>query len=385
MACNDIEQMTVRPLVSVIIPCYQQGRYVSDAIASVVEQTYPRIEAIVVNDGSTDDTAKVAASFGDSVRYVAQENRGLSAARNTGLLECTGDYVVFLDADDVLLPDMVSRMVGAIGIAGNSTAAHCGCMITPDDLRDTNWVWACKEEGDLFARLCFGNLFPVHAALTPKAVLEKAGPFDTTLRASEDWDMWLRVAHSGARWVRVPEVLVKYRQHPQTMGKTLDFVLEGTKIVLGRGRAMAAGVSEANDFDSSKFEEAWCLHVLRIAAIPVLEGRFEECRSLLRAELDQDLTSLRPEEMGRVFWESCAGVANIPSREWEALWAKHGSKLLSFVVLLDSLTNQDGFALRFLSGMGPLRQLLRDRQRLTSIENSTSYRLSRRIAGLKFW
>jgi glycosyltransferase involved in cell wall biosynthesis len=90
-------------LVSVIIPCYNHARYLGQAIESVLDQSYPRVEIIVVDDGSTDHTTQVAARY-SGVHYVRQENQGLSAARNTGLRQSRGDFPVFLDADDLLLP-----------------------------------------------------------------------------------------------------------------------------------------------------------------------------------------------------------------------------------------------------------------------------------------
>ena len=89
-------------LVSVVIPCYNQAHFLGEAIESVLAQTYPHLEIVVVDDGSTDNTGEVAARY-PGVRYVRQENQGLAAARNTGLRHSSGDYLVFLDADDRLL------------------------------------------------------------------------------------------------------------------------------------------------------------------------------------------------------------------------------------------------------------------------------------------
>src|ERR671911_2120937 len=98
------EQEGVAGLVSVVIPCYNQAHFLGEAIESVLAQSYPRFEIIVVDDGSTDDTSKVAARY-PGVRYVYQNNQGVSAARNSGLARSEGEYVVFLDADDRLLPE----------------------------------------------------------------------------------------------------------------------------------------------------------------------------------------------------------------------------------------------------------------------------------------
>src|SRR5215217_2853327 len=98
------KQQAAVPLVSVVIPCYNQAHFLGEAIESALAQSHPNFEVVVVNDGSTDDTAEVAARY-PRVRYLRQKNRGLSAARNTGLRHSEGEYVVFLDADDRLLPE----------------------------------------------------------------------------------------------------------------------------------------------------------------------------------------------------------------------------------------------------------------------------------------
>src|SRR5919107_4763688 len=101
------EQEVVAGLVSVVIPCYNQAHFLGEAIESVLAQSHLRFEIVVVDDGSTDDTAEVAACY-PGVRCVRQDNRGLSAARNSGLRHSEGEYVVFLDADDRLLPEALA-------------------------------------------------------------------------------------------------------------------------------------------------------------------------------------------------------------------------------------------------------------------------------------
>src|SRR4051794_37688274 len=102
----NLQHQSPAPLVSVIIPCYNQAHYLGEAIESVINQTYPHFEIIVVDDGSTDNTSEVAGGFKE-VRCIRQQNQGLSAARNTGLRESSGAFLVFLDSDDRLLPEAI--------------------------------------------------------------------------------------------------------------------------------------------------------------------------------------------------------------------------------------------------------------------------------------
>jgi glycosyltransferase involved in cell wall biosynthesis len=108
------------PLVSVVIPCFNHGRYLSEAVQSALGQTYPSVEVVVVDDGSSDNTAEVAQSFPE-VRYLLRARGGLAAARNAGLQASQGAYLVFLDADDRLLPNAVE-----VGLAAFAQRPHCG-------------------------------------------------------------------------------------------------------------------------------------------------------------------------------------------------------------------------------------------------------------------
>src|SRR5262245_54183980 len=119
------------PTVSVVIPCYNQARYLSDAVSSVRQQTHRPIECIVVDDGSTDGTSDVAVELGALV--VRQTNNGVSAARNAGLRIARGDFIVFLDADDVLLPDALARGVGALAAQPAAAAVVSRCEVMAED------------------------------------------------------------------------------------------------------------------------------------------------------------------------------------------------------------------------------------------------------------
>jgi glycosyltransferase involved in cell wall biosynthesis len=115
------------PLVSVVIPCYNQAHFLKEAIESVLKQSYPHYEIVVVDDGSTDETSEVAGSY-ERVRLIRQENRGLAEARNTGIKHSEGDYLVFLDADDRLLPDAL-----AVGVESFDSHPECAFVFGHSD------------------------------------------------------------------------------------------------------------------------------------------------------------------------------------------------------------------------------------------------------------
>ena len=209
------------PLVSIIIPCYRQGRYLLNAIESALAQNYGAIEVIVVNDGSDDDTEVVAKGFGHRIRYLQQENKGLSSARNAGFSASTGAMIQFLDADDVISPTKIDVQVTMLN--ANRVANVC--------LSDYRIVDMCKGV-DLFrVRPDLGNdpllsltsrwetqvLAPIHCALFRREVWGDGLPFNTGLHAREDWVMWCALAVSGCRFCYIDQQLAEYRVYSASM------------------------------------------------------------------------------------------------------------------------------------------------------------------------
>jgi glycosyltransferase involved in cell wall biosynthesis len=210
------------PLVSVIIPCYRQAHFLSDAIESVLTQSYPNVEAIVINDGSPDDTADVAARY-SSVRYVEQANRGLAAARNAGLAHSHGEFIVFLDADDRLMPDALRMNAALLGsnpaagfVAGTSHYISREGTPIPTDSR----AW---PSGDIYAALLQRNRIRMPAmVMFRKNVFQRLGGFNTDVDACADYEMYLRVSrHFPVAFHDAP--VAEYRRHGENM--SLDPVL----------------------------------------------------------------------------------------------------------------------------------------------------------------
>jgi len=204
-------------LVSAVIPTYNYGRFVGRAIDSVLAQTYAPLECIVVDDGSTDDTPRVLAAYGERIRAIRQENRGLSGARNAGIAAARGSYIALLDADDAWKPRKIARQVATIEGAPDVGVVGCAYEVT-DEVHAPRAVGLRPSVPELPGRLRRIALREswVEAsgsgALVPRRVLDEVGPFDEGLRAAEDWDMWLRIA-ARYRIVNLPEVLVSISQH----------------------------------------------------------------------------------------------------------------------------------------------------------------------------
>lgn len=212
--------------VSVIIPCYNQAAYLRSAVDSVIAQSCPDWECIIVNDGSSDNTRGVAlelAATDSRIRYVEQSNRGLSGARNRGLDEACGRYVQFLDADDLIDPRKLETQLGMLENIESLAVALCDYRITRSDGVD------CLDRmppdldverplQDIALRWELSLSIPVHVALTDARVFYNEGiRFDESLPNHEDWDVWMRVIALNVRVFHTREALVTYRRYGDSM------------------------------------------------------------------------------------------------------------------------------------------------------------------------
>jgi glycosyltransferase involved in cell wall biosynthesis len=206
------EHSAQTPLVSVVIPCYNQAHFLGEAIESVLSQSYQRYEIVVVDDGSTDNTSEVASRYPpEKVGLIRQENKGLSAARNAGLSHARGEYVVFLDSDDRLLAD-------ALEVGVRELEAHPECAFVSGcwnniatDGSPLPTLHSPHDERDHYLALLHSCYIRMHAVMYRRSVFDSVGGFDTSLSASEDYDLYLRIArdypvrHHG-------EVVAEYRR-----------------------------------------------------------------------------------------------------------------------------------------------------------------------------
>lgn len=204
------------PLISVIIPTYNYGRFLPDAVKSVLGQKKDglAVEIIVVDDGSTDDTADVAQRLGSSIQYVYQENQGPSAARNNGIRRARGDYLVFLDADDMLTSGTLSSHIENFAAHPELDVSVCLSLqvFENKDGQAESYLWPLKC-AHLDMHLCHSNISPIHTFMLRANAAQELGFFDADLRACEDQDYWLRCAALGKRIGPNPEGLVIYRKH----------------------------------------------------------------------------------------------------------------------------------------------------------------------------
>jgi glycosyltransferase involved in cell wall biosynthesis/O-antigen/teichoic acid export membrane protein len=212
------------PRVSVVIPTYNMAKYLPLALESALGQGYPNLDIIVIDDGSTDDTAEVVRPYLHRIRYFRQENRGLPAARNRGLELAQGEYVRFLDADDALCADALFAQVALLNEYPQVALVHGPAHVMDSDgkvrgLRRSPLPSAAatiRPSARAFRRLLRGCDICVSTVMVRVAALRRVGPFQPESLPGEDWDMWLRI---GAYYDQayIPKPLAYYRVHQNSI------------------------------------------------------------------------------------------------------------------------------------------------------------------------
>jgi glycosyltransferase involved in cell wall biosynthesis len=218
--------------VSVIIPTYNQGNYLRQAIQSVLAQSYADFEVIVVDDGSTDNTSAVVGDLSDPrLRYARQANGGLSSARNTGIRNATGSFLSYLDSDDLFLPEKL-RLLVALLEENPNLGLVAGQAVLIDETGQSLGEVFDKGLPEDSSQLLLGNPLHVGSVLLRREWQERAGFFDEGLRSYEDWDMWLRLARAGCPMASVSQPVSLYRFHAAQMTRIGDQMTQATFSVL---------------------------------------------------------------------------------------------------------------------------------------------------------
>ncbi|MGD9904505.1 MAG: glycosyltransferase family 2 protein [Vicinamibacterales bacterium] len=213
---------TAQPLVSVVVPTYNQAPYIGDTVKSILGQTHPEVEIVVVDDGSTDSTAD-AVPRGDRIDVVRQRNQGVAAARNTGFARTRGSYLLFVDGDDQLLPTKIARDIELLEARADLAASYCAWQFFSDDARAELGESHPRRDGDLLEGLLLKQVSPVPAAVTVRrSSLDAVGLFDPACATAGDYDLWIRLALGGHRFGYIDEALVRYRIAGSSMSSQLD-------------------------------------------------------------------------------------------------------------------------------------------------------------------
>jgi len=219
-----------RTRVSVVIPCYNGSRFLREAIESVLGQTWRAPELVVVNDGSTDDTAAVARSY-EQVRYIEQRNQGAPAARNAGMRSSTGEFLVFLDADDRLQPHALAAGVESLR-ANPEWAFVSGEVRVIAENGSPQYVPTHRPRpGDPYIQLLRSNyIWTPGVVMYRREIVERANGFMTWAGASADYELNVRLARRFPIG-RHRQVILDYRQHPSSMSSDVRYMLKSAVTV----------------------------------------------------------------------------------------------------------------------------------------------------------
>jgi glycosyltransferase involved in cell wall biosynthesis len=231
------------PLVSVIMPCYNQGRYLAFAIGSLQTQSLASWECLIINDGSDDDTEKVSSRLSSAeprVRCLQQNNRGPSAARNLGLAQARGHYIQFLDADDLLERRKLELHVAHLEASKEDGIVYGDLRYFADEdstqrsfgLRSEQSAWVAEfgmSGQPMLNELLSRNVMAVNCPILRRSVVERIGPFDEAIPGCEDWEYWIRCAAAGERfyYLEAPETLALVRSHPQSTSRDRSRMHDG--------------------------------------------------------------------------------------------------------------------------------------------------------------
>jgi glycosyltransferase involved in cell wall biosynthesis len=313
-----------RPLVSVIIPAFKATAYIHETLESVFRQTYHNFEVILINDGSpdTEEFERAIAPYRDRIVYIRQENRGPSAARNTGIRRARGEYLAFLDSDDVWFPNCLAAQVElALSRQPSCDLVYSDVLIYPDSEQHYHGMYsasgvppsaepavrrAAKSHGAIrYSEICpsigavtFESLVredcqaPTSCTMVRRQAAISAGLFDENFRRAEDYDLWLRIAHRASNMANAREVLGRNRVVPGSLSHDNKKMMEGMVAVLRKlSKSLELSASERSALET-KLADAEALLDLERGKAFLLEGKYSQALASLR-EANSSLASIK--------------------------------------------------------------------------------------------
>jgi len=281
-------------LFSIIIPCYNQAHFLKECVNSVLAQDFGDWEIIIVNDGSTDNTLKVALDFAQKdqrINVIDKENGGLSSARNAGIRQAKGKWLLFLDADDYVLSNYFKTVLKALEDLSSEHLLQYGYQYVEEDSNRTIFRKSYSQSALFLIPTIFnGNIGPCHSMVISPDLVSKIGYFDESLKSAEDWDFWIRAAKVGAKVKQIDQVLVAYRYSKDSMSRNAFRMYEALKTVAKRAVNVDNRIqvkSAANrdyDFDCKPVIKKALLQCLGVS---IMQGKVKESTDLFRKEVAQ--------------------------------------------------------------------------------------------------
>jgi glycosyltransferase involved in cell wall biosynthesis len=225
--------------VSVVIPTYNCVQFVTEAIDSVLNQTFKDFEILVVDDGSKDETREVLTEkYGTSIQYLYKENGGVSSARNFGIEKAKGKYIAFLDADDVWMPEKLEKQASALEGNPEIKACYSSFFLCDEKLNPGKINLSERKANALTDLLLIGNVVATPSTvIAEKGLFQQVGGFDHELSQCADWEMWIRLA-TKTEFIYINEPLLRYRQHDSNMSKNAALLEKDSVLLIEKGFAL---------------------------------------------------------------------------------------------------------------------------------------------------
>jgi peptidoglycan/xylan/chitin deacetylase (PgdA/CDA1 family)/SAM-dependent methyltransferase len=327
--------------VSVIIPVHNAATTLEATLNSVLHQTYVVWEAIIVDDGSTDGTRAIAEGWAHRDKrfhVLHQERMGVSAARNRGLREARYAFVLFLDGDDRIGPTHLERMVKMLSSDSTLDAVHCGSQrVLPSGIAGRPRLGS--DEADLFQYFASQCHFPIHACVVRRDLALAIGGFDTSLTTCEDWDFFQRIARTGARFGRVPEVLAYYHIRSNSASQNSQRCMSDARLVLERGHGrdprMRIAAEAHIEGRAPAYRNLSLYYVITAFAAQEI-GAGRTGLDLLDAEDLPIAPDLSPTLVADILQEYLPLAANRPEKDWPILWSRVSVPLAVFLAKLEA-------------------------------------------------
>lgn len=319
--------------VSIVVPAYNAACTIERTLQSLIDQSETEWEAIVVDDGSADETLSLANGIAASdprISVLSQQNGGVSRARNTGLAAARADWILFLDSDDYLHRHALRRLLGA---AEHSLQAKvvCGVGVRVDG-DGRNWPFPKFDLTNAFGVLSGECALVIHSAMVRRQLVLEVGGFDEELKSAEDWDLWQRIARTGARFCQIDDVVAYYQSQPGSLSKRIGELARNTLKVMQRGHEPDPRVPNPHpDFARGAAPDSLGYlqlnFILWSAARDIASGgEGVWLLELLNPEIIAE-TDLEPDHVGSMLAQGMADLLSVQPAALAPRWGEFGPKL----------------------------------------------------------
>ena len=270
------------PFFSIIIPCYNQAHFLPDCLESLLKQEFQDWEAIIVNDGSPDDTSEVAKRFTEKdsrIKLTEKKNGGLSSARNFGISQAVGERYIFLDADDFLYTYCLEKVFEVAEKSDDFDLIQYGYTYVKEDGKTVLGHSFAQKKKSLIPDIFKGNLGPCHSICISRLLLTAAGKFDEKLKSVEDWDFWIRAIKAGGEQKIISSQLVYYRYARTSMSRDPYVMYEALKTVIERALKKDSRITIDSSLNKEyNFDIKPVLRevLLRSLGVSIMQGKIKE-------------------------------------------------------------------------------------------------------------